>query len=61
MIRAFEEKVDELISTGQITGTTHLGIGQEAAMAGAGFALKPTDYLATTHRAMATHWSKVLM
>lgn len=50
LVRAFEEKVDELISTGQITGTTHLGIGQEASMVGAGYAIKPTDYLATTHR-----------
>jgi len=50
LIRAFEEKVDELISTGQITGTTHLGIGQEASMVGSEYAIKPTDYIATTHR-----------
>ena len=49
-IRAFEEKVDELISTGQITGTTHLGIGQEGVMAGAIKALRPEDYMSITHR-----------
>lgn len=50
LVRAFEEKVDELISSGQITGTTHLGIGQEAAMVGSENAIKSTDYIATTHR-----------
>lgn len=50
LIRAFEEKIDELIAMGEITGTTHLGIGQEASMVGAGFALAKTDYLSTTHR-----------
>ncbi len=50
LIRAFEEKVDELISSGQITGTTHLGIGQEASMVGSEYAIKSTDYIATTHR-----------
>lgn len=49
-IRALEEKVDELISNAKITGTTHLGIGQEAIMAGAHYAVKRTDYLSVTHR-----------
>ena len=42
LVRAFEEKVDELISMAKITGTTHLGIGQEAVMAGANHELKKT-------------------
>ena len=50
LVRAFEEKVDELISFAKITGTTHLGIGQEAIMAGANHALKKNDYLSVTHR-----------
>ena len=50
LIRAFEEKVDELISTAQITGTTHLGIGQEAIMAGGNHAIKRSDYISVTHR-----------
>ena len=50
LVRAFEEKVDELISFAKITGTTHLGIGQEAIMAGANYALAKDDYLSVTHR-----------
>ena len=50
LARAFEEKVDELISFAKITGTTHLGIGQEAIMAGANYALAKDDYLSVTHR-----------
>jgi len=50
LVRAFEEKVDELISFAKITGTTHLGIGQEAIMAGGNYALEKDDYLSVTHR-----------
>lgn len=50
LVRAFEEKVDELISFAKITGTTHLGIGQEAIMAGGNYALAKNDYLSVTHR-----------
>jgi len=50
LIRAFEEKVDELISLAKITGTTHLGIGQEAIMAAANHAIRETDYISVTHR-----------
>lgn len=50
LVRAFEEKVDELISFAKITGTTHLGIGQEAVMAGANYALEKDDYISVTHR-----------
>ncbi|HEY7418211.1 MAG TPA: thiamine pyrophosphate-dependent dehydrogenase E1 component subunit alpha [Ktedonobacteraceae bacterium] len=49
-IRAFEEKVDELFMRGEIHGTTHLSIGEEATAAGALIALRPNDYITSTHR-----------
>lgn len=49
-IRAFEEKVDELFMEGQIHGTTHLSIGEEAVPTGAMAALHPDDYITSTHR-----------
>ena len=49
-IRAFEEKVDELFMQGVIHGTTHLSIGQEAVPTGAVAALRPDDYITSTHR-----------
>lgn len=49
-VRYFEEKVDELISSGQITGTTHLGIGQEAVSVGEVLPLRKEDYAVLTHR-----------
>ena len=48
--RHFEEKVNELFMQGKIHGTTHLGIGQEANHAGVSAALKPDDWILTTHR-----------
>lgn len=49
-IRAFEEKVDELFMRGEVHGTTHLSIGEEATPAGALAALRPDDYVTSTHR-----------
>ncbi|WP_376794553.1 thiamine pyrophosphate-dependent dehydrogenase E1 component subunit alpha [Thermogemmatispora sp.] len=49
-IRAFEEKVDELFMRGEVHGTTHLSIGEEATAAGALQALRPDDYITSTHR-----------
>lgn len=49
-IRAFEEKVDELFMRGEVHGTTHLSIGEEATAAGALIALRPDDYITSTHR-----------
>ncbi len=49
-IRAFEEKVDELFMRGEVHGTTHLSIGEEATAAGALLALQPDDYITSTHR-----------
>ena len=50
LVRAVEERIDQLISQGEITGTTHLGIGHEAIIVGINQALKKTDYFNLTHR-----------
>lgn len=49
-IRLFEEKVDWLFARGKLGGTTHLCIGQEAVAAGVMEALRPDDYIVSTHR-----------
>ncbi len=49
-IRAFEEKVDELFMRGEVHGTTHLSIGEEATAVGALAALRSDDYITSTHR-----------
>lgn len=50
VIRAFEERAQELYSLGQVHGTMHLSIGQEATAVGANFVLTTHDYLLNTHR-----------
>lgn len=49
-IRHFEEAVDQLFQKGLIWGTFHLYIGQEASAVGAIEALRPDDYITSTHR-----------
>ncbi|MCU1492896.1 MAG: acetoin dehydrogenase alpha subunit [Acidimicrobiaceae bacterium] len=49
-IRAFEEQVMELLSGGEIAGSTHLCIGQEAIPVGACAALEPEDAVVGTYR-----------
>lgn len=49
-IRLFEEKIEELFSEHLLHGTTHLAIGQEAVHAGVATALRPDDWIMTTHR-----------
>jgi len=49
-IRAFEEKADQLFALGKVHGTMHLSIGMEATATGAIFALRPDDYITSTHR-----------
>lgn len=49
-IRAFEEKAEELYSLGKVHGTMHLSIGQEAVATGVCAALRPDDYILSTHR-----------
>lgn len=50
LTRRFEEKAAELFAKGQIHGTTHLYTGEEAVAAGVCAALKPGDYITSTHR-----------
>jgi TPP-dependent pyruvate/acetoin dehydrogenase alpha subunit len=50
LIRAFETRVAELYRDGEIPGFVHVSLGQEAVAAGACAALRPDDYLTTTHR-----------
>ena len=50
LVRAFEENALEMYGLGKVHGTMHLSIGQEGVAAGAGPALKKTDYLLNTHR-----------
>ena len=50
LIRRFEEKAEECYMRGLIHGTMHLSIGQEASAVGTCMALKPSDYITSTHR-----------
>ena len=49
-IRLFEEKVQQLFQTGQIQGTTHLAVGQEAVSVGSVGAMAPGDVQTNTYR-----------
>ncbi len=49
-IRAFEERVEELFSAGEIPGSVHLYIGEEACAVGVCMNLNPEDYITSTHR-----------
>lgn len=50
LIRAFEERAEELYALGRVHGTMHLSIGQEAVAVGVCAALRPDDYILSTHR-----------
>jgi pyruvate dehydrogenase E1 component alpha subunit len=49
-IRDFEDRVGELYLQGHIWGAVHLYTGEEAIAVGACMALKPDDYITSTHR-----------
>ncbi|MDY6847026.1 MAG: thiamine pyrophosphate-dependent dehydrogenase E1 component subunit alpha [Chloroflexota bacterium] len=49
-IRHFEEKVIELVDTGELIGSAHTSIGEEATHVGACMALAPDDYEMGNHR-----------
>jgi pyruvate dehydrogenase E1 component alpha subunit len=49
-IRYFEEKAEELYMRGMIHGTMHLSVGEEASAVGSIAALRPEDYILSTHR-----------
>jgi len=50
LIRTFEERLVKLYTEGQIRGSLHLCIGQEATAAGGCAALKTSDFLTCTYR-----------
>lgn len=50
LIRQFEERVAELHAGGYIQGLVHLYAGEEAVAVGACAALRPDDYITSTHR-----------
>ncbi len=50
IVRYFEKKIEFGFSRGQIAGTTHLCIGQEAVAVGASAHLSNTDYVVSNHR-----------
>lgn len=49
-IRAFELRANELYTTRQMPGLTHLYIGEEAVAVGVCEALRSDDYITSTHR-----------
>ena len=50
LIRAFDEKVDELYAEGALHGTAHFYVGQEAVAVGVMAALEEGDTITGTHR-----------
>ena len=50
LIRRFEEVVAEAFTRGQVVGTAHFCIGQEASATGAVEALQPDDLVTSNHR-----------
>jgi TPP-dependent pyruvate/acetoin dehydrogenase alpha subunit len=50
MIRFFEEQVNELYTRALMPGLAHLYIGEEAVAVGICEALRPDDYITSTHR-----------
>lgn len=49
-IRRFDERAAKMVKRGQIPGTVHTSIGQEAQVVGATFALGNDDYMTGNHR-----------
>ena len=50
MIRLFEEQENELYTRALMPGLAHLYVGEEAVAVGICEALKPSDYITSTHR-----------
>jgi len=50
MIRMFEEQVNELYTRALMPGLAHLYVGEEAVAVGICEALRPDDYITSTHR-----------
>jgi TPP-dependent pyruvate/acetoin dehydrogenase alpha subunit len=50
LVRAFDSNLPTLYNKGLIQGSSHSAIGQEAVAVGACTALRPDDYVTSTHR-----------
>ncbi len=50
LIRQFEDKAEQLYMLGKVHGTMHLSAGEEASAVGIVSALRPDDYVLSTHR-----------
>lgn len=50
LIRTVEESFLDLFKRGEISGTTHTCVGQEANAVGVAMALRPTDLVVSNHR-----------
>jgi TPP-dependent pyruvate/acetoin dehydrogenase alpha subunit len=50
LLRRFEEAMQRLFLRGEVHGTVHLYIGQEAVSSGVCMALRPDDWVAATYR-----------
>jgi acetoin:2,6-dichlorophenolindophenol oxidoreductase subunit alpha len=50
LIRAFDSVLPDLYTNGLVRGSTHAAIGQEGVAVGACAALRPGDYITSTHR-----------
>ena len=50
LIRAFDSRLPDLYTRQLIRGSSHAAIGQEAVAVGACAALRPDDYITSTHR-----------
>src|SRR5688572_7466385 len=50
LIRAFEERLSDLVSSGRMKGTGHLYAGEEAVAVGVCSELTSEDYITSTHR-----------
>ena len=50
LTKKFEERVFQLFGQGQVHGTAHLCVGEEATGIGTSFALEPDDYMLASHR-----------
>ena len=60
LIREFENSLLKLSGAGCVHGPVHTSIGEEACAAGAMAALKPTDKIASTHRAHHHYLAKAI-
>lgn len=49
-VRRFEERAAQLYAQQEVPGLVHLYVGQEAVAAGVSVALRPDDYITSTHR-----------